>query len=307
MGEVVIVIVAAIALLGIGWAAALLARRARPGDEGSEEVVATTRPRPEVAEFHVRGEEAVVTFAVPLPEGEVDQVLKDLLLSEAIEVVREKRHHQLPIDQVHRVRAFGTRNGEPALVGVVDLDVPGELPPPAVPDLVPHASKVGFDPLTEYADSQPHAPPQIAEVAKEERLPSIGAEVQLAARVEAGLRGQGIDPATMSAGEMVLGVLRIVGYTVTEAEKPTTYFASRMGQRTYIRVVDHTPGDYPELPEQIVNEFMVNFVSSGANRGLLITDKYAPYAIYDKERREPRVKYVSRERLQHFLDAVTVA
>ena len=74
-------------------------------------------PRPQVAEFHVRGDEATVTFDVPLPNGDVDGVLKELLLHEAIEVVREKRH-TLPIDMVTKVVALAGRIGDPRRVGV---------------------------------------------------------------------------------------------------------------------------------------------------------------------------------------------
>ena len=38
-----------------------------------------TAPRPRIAAFHVQGDAAMVTFDVPLPEGEVDPVLADLL------------------------------------------------------------------------------------------------------------------------------------------------------------------------------------------------------------------------------------
>ncbi len=51
---------------------------------------------------------------------------------------------------------------------------------------------------------------------------------------------------------------------------------------------------------------MIRFVSSGADRGLLFTDKYAPFMVYDKERREPRIRFISRERLQAFVDSVAM-
>ena len=49
------------------------------------------RPRPRVMAFHVRGEEAQVTFDVPLPPGDTDPVLVELLLSEAVDVVCRRR------------------------------------------------------------------------------------------------------------------------------------------------------------------------------------------------------------------------
>src|SRR5690606_21221186 len=48
-------------------------------------------PRPPVASFDVEDGIAKVTFSVPMP-AEVDEVLREVLMAEAIEVVRERRH-----------------------------------------------------------------------------------------------------------------------------------------------------------------------------------------------------------------------
>jgi len=60
------------------------------------------------------------------------------------------------------------------------------------------------------------------------------------------------------------------------------------------------------LQESEVGRFVVDFLSSGADRGLLITEKFSPFEIYDRERREPRMRFITRERLQAFVDALTV-
>jgi len=54
--------------------------------------------RAPVEEFHVVGNEARVTFGVPLGESD-DEILNDLLADEAIEVLRDRRH-TLPIEDV---------------------------------------------------------------------------------------------------------------------------------------------------------------------------------------------------------------
>ena len=41
-----------------------------------------------------------------------------------------------------------------------------------------------------------------------------------------------------------------------------------------------------------VTRFMVGFEQSGHNRGLLVSDKFGPFLVYEKERREPRVAEV---------------
>jgi len=292
----------------IGALAAVAARRNRQikeegqADQPSDDL---TVAHPQVSEFHVRGEEARVFFNVPLSAGEADPVLAGLLKHEAVEVVREKRH-ELPIAQVTTVVAYGRRNGEPAEVGRVPLDTPGELPPPLPPELHPHASKVTYDPIGDLSDSMPSQTPQLAAPEASDAVAPIGAEIQLTATVEAGLRSQGIDPDSMTAGELVLALLRTSGYSITPTDRDDAVLAMKAGSTTYVAAVDYTPGDYPELTSEEIGQFMARFASSGAARGLLVTGKFSPYEIYERERREPRVRFVSRERMQHFVDAFAI-
>ena len=46
--------------------------------------------------------------------------------------------------------------------------------------------------------------------------------------------------------------------------------------------------------------------STGADKELLITEKFSPFEIYDRERREPRMRFITRERLQDFVDALVL-
>ena len=50
----------------------------------------------------------------------------------------------------------------------------------------------------------------------------------------------------------------------------------------------------------------MEFVNSGADRGLLISDKFSPFGVYEREKREPRIRFVTRERLQKFIDALSL-
>jgi hypothetical protein len=247
---------------------------------------------------------ALVSFDVPLPEDEIDDVLRDLLVAEAVEVVREKRHH-LPIDDVRRVIALARRDGQWTEVGGVDLDTPGELPPPVMPTLLPQLARdPSVDPFEAAADL-PEQAPGLATDAGKDSLEPFAAEMRLPASVEAGLRTQGIDPASAEAGELVLGVMRLVGYTITPSGTDTVE-AGRAGRRALVRVVHHRPGEHPELSEQDIRRFAVDFASSGADRGFLITEKYSPFEVYDRERREPRCRFITRERLQHFIDGLAL-
>ena len=67
------------------------------------------------------------------------------------------------------------------------------------------------------------------------------------------------------------------------------------------------PGDHPEVADQLIDRFMADFAMSGCDRGLLVSDKYGPFEIYDKERRQPRVRFVTRERLQKMVDALALS
>ena len=96
-----------------------------------------------VESFHVHGHEARVTFAVPL-DDEDDAVLNELLVDEAVEVVRQKRH-TLPIEDVQEIVVYaGIDNVRE--VGRSVLPAPGELPPPTL-DTGLSFSKIAHDPF----------------------------------------------------------------------------------------------------------------------------------------------------------------
>ena len=264
------------------------------------------RPRPRVSEFHVRGEEAQVIFDVPLPDGEIDEVLAELLTNEALEVVREKRH-ELPIDGVTTVVAFAGRGGEPRRIGSVSLEEPGVLPPPMVAAPSLHLGHIGFDPLEkQFTDELLHNAPSLASDQRADTLGPIGQELRLPRAVAVGLRAQGIDPATMTSAEMVHSLLRLFGYAVTSTDNPLARKATKSGSTTYLREDPYQPGDHPEVDEVTMRQFVMEFVSSGAERGLLISDKFSPFGVYEREKREPRIRFVTRERLQKFIDALSL-
>jgi hypothetical protein len=296
----VVVVVALVA----GAVVAQRSQRPRRRHVGGAAVADTpTRARPKLAEFHVRGEDALVYFEVPLPPAGADDVLRDLLMRQAVEVVHEKQSHDLPMDQLLRVTAFARKDQSWAEVGTIELDQPGRLPRlDAMPDIVPHASATGFDPLADVAAQEFKVQPGVAEAGAEKGLAPIGKELRLAGTVDAALRSQGIDPETMTATDLTLALLQLGGYAVSPAGE-AGYLATQAGTTTYLRVVDHEPDAYPELDESAITSFLIGFGQQPADRGLLITDKFGPFVVYDKERREPRVKFITRERLQAFVDS----
>jgi hypothetical protein len=297
---IVIAVVAAAVVLALVFVAVRTRGGSRPQGAG-EVTVEATRLRPSVAEFHVSDGSARVHFEVPLPGEGADEVLTELLGREAVEVVREKRH-TLPIDDVHRVVALGRRGPDWSEVATIDLDTPGELPPPMLPELIPHAAHHDFDPFEKLSEL-PQQAPGLASVAKGEELGGLA--LRLPAAASAGLRAQGVDPVSADAPSSVIGLMSLAGYAVTDAG-PDTFSAIRAGERTLVRVVPHRAGGHPELSESEIRKFVVDFGASGSSRGLLITEKYSPFEIYERERRDPRVRFITRERLQAFADALAI-
>jgi hypothetical protein len=245
-----------------------------------------------------------VTFDVPLPPGEPDPVLVDLLLSEAVEVVHVKQH-TLPISDVTKVVVFAGRGEAPRRIGELSLTEPGMLPPVSMgPKL--HFASFGFDPLVQQFEEEPVAPPELAAKPASDTLGPIGQELRIPKALDIGLRAQGIDPATMTAATMVRGILALFGYSISSGTDPSTYTAAKEGTTTFVREDVYRPDDYPELDEETIRSFMIGFLNAQTDRGLLVSAKFGPFSIYAQEEREPRVRFVTRERLQKFIDAFSL-
>jgi hypothetical protein len=313
----IIVVVIGVALLGIIWAVTSIMRSA-PSEVGSGSrpaSVARDQLRPILADFHVRGDVAEIHYAVPLPPDEVDDHLRDLLCHDASLVLHEKKGHGLPIGQVTRATVFGRRGEEAVDVGVIELEVPGEIPEIAVPELVPHASATGFDPLAHLGEKDFEFQPGVADRKPEEGLLPFLDEIVIAKSVEARLRAAGIDPANVSLQDLSISLLRTAGYEVEveraglstiESGNAEVYTARKVGADVLVVVVPHADGEHPELLERMVNMFGIEVAQTNPVRALLITDKYGPYLVYEKERVDPRCRFITRERLQAFVDGFAV-
>jgi hypothetical protein len=110
----------------------------------------------------------------------------------------------------------------------------------------------------------------------------------------------------MTVTELGRGLLEIAGYELTKRNE-STYLATGGGTSTYVAFVDHHPDSYPELEATAITEFLVGFANARTDRGLLITDKFGPYEIYEKEKANPRAHFITRERLQAFVDSIAVS
>lgn len=297
----VVVLIAAVVIAGVLFALRSRAGRttARPDAAAPAERADDGGFRPPASDFRVSGGDAHVEFNVPLPPGDIDPVLRDILLAEAVEVLRAKRGH-LPLAGVTRVHAYAMRDQAPVAVGQLTLDGPGELPPPPPKEHPLFGRHHGVDVFEELSGPLPG----VASRAPSDELASLATELRLTGIQDAGLRAQGIDPGTATTAELVAGLLRLAGYTVEGGGD--AFAATRQGVRHHVEVVDHAAGSHPALSEGSIDQFMVRFGSSGAARGLLFTPKFGQFVMYDKERREPRVRFVTRERFQTFVNSVAL-
>ncbi|MDJ0962318.1 MAG: hypothetical protein QNJ88_16850 [Acidimicrobiia bacterium] len=255
-------------------------------------------------DFHVVENVIEIDFEVPLPADGADEVLTDLLTRHALDIVKDRKERGQPLDAIPQLRITAKRRGELVEVATIDLSEP-EVVEMELPDVIPALQVAGYDLLARFGErSGKTAMPLKERVADE--LPPLSEQIRLTAGLEAELRTQGIDPETMTVAELGIGLLRYSGYNLSE-RGDGTFVAAGNGGTTLVSFVNHEAGDYPELTESMVTSFLVAYGSARTERGLLISDKYGPYLIYQKERANPNTVFVARERLQDFVDAVALA
>lgn len=257
-------------------------------------------PHPPVAAFDVEDGIVKVTFAVPVPP-DVDEVLRDVLMTEAIEVVRERRH----TSTVPPFTEIAVYAGKPHPREIASRPFPdGVLPENTSPSML-NLSAIALDPIAVMVDRGPSSL-DLPTRSSGDKIGPVGPEIRLPKAVDTGLRAQGIDPSTMSAAELVTGLLSLVGYRVTPGVADHTWFAQKGGEKTFIREDPLGPDAYPEMDDGAIQRFLFEFQTAGTDRGLLVSDKYAPFGVHEKESREPRIRFLTRERLQKFVDGLNL-
>ncbi len=264
--------------------------------------------RPEVTDFHVKGDTASVVFNVPLGDAEAGQHLTDLLSLAAVEHVRELVVDGLPLDGVARISVSALRSGTPEQVAMVDFPEVGTLPSRAD---MPELHTVDHDPVAVLAkvvaDKSVVAPP-----ASTGALESVSSFLDLTGPCEARLRAAGVDTSTMSHSDLCHGLMRIGGYVIDDAVPEVglvsapdaeVFSVTRGGQRIKLVILSHAEGEYPEVDDRVFAEMAVLAAQPGVNKVMLVTDKFSPYSMYERERRSDALIFVTRERLQAFVDS----
>lgn len=312
-----VAVVVGLVLVTVIWAA-VSALKGTPSDavaHSGSVPVAEDRLRPILMDFHVHDNTAMFHYDVPLAEGHVDEHLRAMLCHDAWLVLHEKRVHGLPIAQVTRATVFGRRGDEAVQIGTREFEEPGVIPEIAAPELTPHAALVGYDPLAHLGEQEFDIQPGVAAREPREGLPPFLDEITIAKTVDAQLRASGIDPTNVSLEDLALSLLRISGYEVVveRAGVSTTgsgiaqvYTARKAGSDALVVIVPHGSGEHPELSERVVDTFVIAVAQRNPERALLITDKFSPYVVYQKERSDPRCRFITRERLQAFVDSFAI-
>ena len=256
-------------------------------------------------EFHVVDNEITIDFAVPLPATGTDDMLTELLRHHALEIIKDRKERGQPIHDIPIARISAQRFGDSVELAVLDLDQPDEFLEMELPELLRLRAMAGYDPLAKFGERTEKDVLPLAERRSDDLAP-LADEIRLTAGLAAGLRSIGVDPETMSLSDLGLGLLRLSGYDLT-SRRDGTYIAAGHGTSTLVAFVDHHPGDYPELAEAAIRSFLVTFATARTERGLLLTDKYGPYLIYQKERANPDTLFIARERLQDFVDTIALS
>ncbi len=310
----IVVVIIGLVLIAVIWAV-VSALQNTPSDAVSHSEaapVAEDRVRPILVDFHVHDTTAMIYYNVPLPEGEVDEYLRDLVCHDASLVLHEKRAHGLPIAQVTRATVFGRRGDEAVQIGTREFEEPGLIPEIAAPELIPHMSVAGHDPLAHLGEQDLDIQPGVADREAKEGLSPFLDEIMIAEAVEVRLRAAGVDPANVSLQDLALSLLKTAGYEIevgragvstVESGTAEVYMARKAGSEALVVIVPHASGEHPELSERVVNTFVIAVAETNPQRALLITDKFGPYLVYEKERSDPRCRFITRERLQAFVNS----
>jgi hypothetical protein len=106
--------------------------------------------------------------------------------------------------------------------------------------------------------------------------------------------------------------MRIGGYVINDAvPQPDLVSApdaevlsvTRGGQRIQLVILSHAEGEYPEVDDRVLAELAVMAAKPSVDRVMLVTDKFSPYSMYEREKRSDALVFVTRERLQAFVDS----
>ncbi len=258
------------------------------------------RVAPPLVGMEVEGDVARVTFDATCPE-EPQGRLEELLWREATrELAASGRAGGVRTLEVWAFRTVaGQRRPHMVRRGAFEaITAPPPVPPPR------RERTPGVPALEERVSVRPGVAPA------EEALPPppIASELVLPDSLRAELERSGENPEEVGIEELVEALLRLEGYSLSPlAGTEGKDWLARKGRSTvFVRAVRWTgPGAY--LEPRSVSRFLLGFVESGAERGILFTDAFLPPEELARARKDPRVRLVSRAGLQEILDGLALA
>jgi hypothetical protein len=285
------------------------ASKKQGADTRASEAVAERKlgtPGPTVTSFHVSGDTAITGFEAPLGSAEPGQHLVDLLSLAAVEYLHAKQKDGLPLSEVTKIDVRAMRGSEPESIAIIDLPEKGRLPSTASMRSV---GEPAVDPLSEMAkvvaDTSVVATPTTSG-----ELPPVSQFIQLGGPTEASLRAVGVDTSDVSLSDLVVGLFKVSGYEMFEGRPGAsgvsgaeTFRLVRSGKSTSVVVLANVEGSYPEIGDNVFTELSIAAGQVQGDDVLFISDKFAPYSMYERERRDKRILFVTRERLQAFVDS----
>ncbi len=262
-------------------------------------------PGPTVTTFHVKGNTATTGFEAPLGDVEPGQHLIDLLSRSAVEFLHAKQKSGLPLSEVTRIDIQAMRGSDPESIAIIDLPEAGRLPSAASMGSV---AEPEVDPLQAMAkvvaDTSVVAAPTTAG-----ELPSVASFIQFGGPTEASLRAMGVDTSDVSLRDLVVGLFQVSGYEVLDGRSGASVTGAetlrvvRAGKSTSVVLLAHEEGSYPEVGDNVLTGLSIFAGQVQGDDVLFISDKFGPYSMYERERRDKRILFVTRERLQAFVDS----
>lgn len=261
---------------------------------------------PTVTSFHVSGDTAITGFEAPLGSAEPGRHLVDLLSLAAVEFLHSKQKDGLPLSEVTKIDVRAMRGSEPESIAIIDLPAKGQLPST---ENMRSVVEPAVDPISQMAkvvaDTSVVATPTTSG-----ELPAVADFIRIGGPTEASLRAMGVDPSDLSLRDLVVGLFQVSGYDMLDGRAGAsgvsgseTFRLVRSGKSTSVIILPHVEGSYPEIGDTAFTELSIAAGQVQGDDVLFISDKFAPYSMYERERRDKRILFVTRERLQGFVDS----
>jgi len=143
--------------------------------------------------------------------------------------------------------------------------------------------------------------PALGGAARHEGRPVLE-ELQISGPLRAYLARQGVESSGAPFEEVALGLLQAAGWDLRPGDHAGTFVGSVAGEHAYAHI---EPAGEIELPEDLVEQFLLDARQEGARRAVLVTDGYVPLASRRRAQRVPGARLVDRSGLHDLVEEAT--